>query len=79
MSRNSKSFISPNQSKTILQAQYEKIKPKILQKLADNQDGKPDIKAWVSNAVMHELSFDSLAHFSGDLADISIAFFLSDL
>ena len=50
-SHNSTSFISPNQSKTILKAQYEKIKPKIFQKLARNQDRKNDIKGWVSKFV----------------------------
>ncbi|MEM6401454.1 MAG: serine/threonine-protein kinase [Cyanobacteria bacterium P01_D01_bin.116] len=50
-SHNSKSFISPNQSKTILKAQYEKIKPKILQKLANNQYSKTDIKGWVSKFI----------------------------
>ncbi|MEL6165883.1 MAG: hypothetical protein AAFR37_19735 [Cyanobacteria bacterium J06628_3] len=50
-SHNSTSFISPNQSKTILKAQYEKIKPKILQKLADNQDRKSNIKGWVSRFI----------------------------
>lgn len=48
---NSTSFISPNQSKTILKAQYEKIKPKILHKLARNQNKKSDIKGWVSKFV----------------------------
>lgn len=47
-SHNSKSFISPNQSKSILRAQYEKIKPKILQKLVANQENKTYIKDWVS-------------------------------
>jgi serine/threonine-protein kinase len=50
-SHNSKSFISPNQSKTILKAQYEKIKPKILQKLLDGGEKKLSIKGWVSNFV----------------------------
>ncbi|MGD1911972.1 MAG: serine/threonine protein kinase [Rivularia sp. (in: cyanobacteria)] len=45
----SKSFISPNQSKSILKAHYEKIKPKILQKLVANQEKKTDIKRWLSN------------------------------
>lgn len=55
-SHNSTSFISPNQSKTILKAQYEKIKPKILHKLARNQDRRSDIKAWVYN-LFHKLFF----------------------
>ncbi len=53
-SQNSKTFISPNQSKTILKAQYEKIKPKILHKLVQNQYKQPDIKAWISN-LFHKL------------------------
>ncbi|MBV6626537.1 MAG: serine/threonine protein kinase [Rivularia sp. (in: Bacteria)] len=53
ISRNSKSFISPNQSQTILKAQYEKIKPKILQKIADNRDGKSDIKALLCKFLNH--------------------------
>ena len=48
-SHNSKSFISPKQSKTILKAKYEKIKPKILQKLIDYPEAKIDIKALISN------------------------------
>ncbi len=48
-SHNSKSFISSHQSKTILKAQYEKNKSKILRKLAENQGRKADIKTWISN------------------------------
>lgn len=48
-SHNYKTFISPNQSKSILKAQYEKIKPKILQKLVENQNREADIKGWISN------------------------------
>ncbi len=46
-SQNSQTLISPNQSKSILKAQYEKIKPKILQKVVQNQYKKPDMKAWI--------------------------------
>lgn len=45
----SNSFISSNQSKTILKAQYEKIKPKILQKLVASQENQTDRKSYISN------------------------------
>ena len=53
-SQNSKTFVSPNQSKSILKAQYEKIKPKILQKLLQNQSKKSAMKSWISN-LFHKL------------------------
>lgn len=49
VSHDCKSFISPNQSKTILKAHYENIKPQILQKLLDNRDNKSSRKGWLSN------------------------------
>jgi len=48
-SQNSQSLISSNQSKSILKAQYEKIKPKILQRILTEQQKKTDIKLWLSN------------------------------
>ncbi|MEA5594530.1 serine/threonine-protein kinase [Rivularia sp. UHCC 0363] len=48
-SHHSKSLISSNQSKTILKAQYEKTKPKILQKLLADPQKKTNIKRWFSN------------------------------
>jgi serine/threonine-protein kinase len=49
--RNYQSLISPNQSKSILKAKYEKKKPKIFQKLVQNQSKKPAMKALISNVV----------------------------
>ena len=52
--QNCQSFISPNQSKSILKAQYEKKKPKILYKLVQSQSKKAAMKTWISN-LFHKL------------------------
>ncbi|NJN06711.1 MAG: serine/threonine protein kinase [Richelia sp. RM1_1_1] len=56
-SQNSQSLIPSNQSKTILKAEYEKIKPKILQRILDEQQKKTDIKLWLSNFFTKRFKF----------------------
>ena len=58
LSQNSPEVINDNQAKVILKAEYEKIKPEILRKLAvKNNNSKLNIKDWLFKGVFNLVKF----------------------
>ena len=58
LSQNSPEVINSNQAKVILKAEYEKIKPEILQKLALNKENsKSNVKNWIKKVFYNLVKF----------------------